>query len=314
MKIAVVGSSGMVGSRFVEFLDHDFDILKVDRTLGIDITDKESIFEFFKQNTPSIIVHFAAKTNVDGCEEDKIKDLAKINSDKILDKDLKIDFDSIDNLHWKNQNSAFAINVVGAKNLVDYCFATGARLVYVSTDFVFNGKKEYYFEEDKPYAINWYGQTKLWGEDVVREKLAGNHVITRIAYPYGGKHPDRQDFVTRIKNFIAAGNPLSLVYDHIMTPTFIDDIINGLSFMLKERFEGIYHLTGDSYVSPYEVGEMIVNLFGFDKKLISKIKREDFFKGKAKRPFKLRLDNSKVEKLGIKMRSFLDGFNSLKEI
>lgn len=227
----------------------------------------------------------AAKTDVDGCEKDKI---LGINGDA-----------------WK-------INVVGTRNVAEACKKSNKKLIYISTDFVFDGEKESeYSEEDKPNPINWYATTKYEGEKIVQNSNL-NWIIARLAYPYRANF-QRKDFVRNLIRFFKNKEPLSMVTDHIMTPTFIDDVAFALDKLLKNNSKGIFHIVGSSFLSPYDAAIKIAEVFAFDKTLVRTTTRKDFFKDRAPRPFRLAIKNDKIQKLGIKMKTFEEGLNKIKD-
>ena len=133
-----------------------------------------------------IVLHMAAKTNVDGCEEDKARDK------EILEyKDPQKQEQA-----WMEEKTAWTINVFGTQNIIDACQKTNKKLIYISTDFVFDGTKKAYSEEDKPNPINWYAKTKYEGEKIIQNSGL-DYVIARIAYPYRAFF-ERKDFVRAI--------------------------------------------------------------------------------------------------------------------
>ncbi len=136
-------------------------------------------------------------------------------------------------------------------------------------------------------------------------------IIARIAYPYRA-HFKRNDFVRSIIGKFAKGEQLRIVTDHVMTPTFIDDIAQGLMTLIMKEETGIFHLVGSQPITPYNAAENIADVFGFDKELITKTTREEFFKKRAQRPFRLALKNDKITGLGIRMRDFREGLQEIK--
>ena len=233
----------------------------------------------------SLVLHLAAKTDVDGCQKDMRH--------------------GINGQAWK-------INVEGTKNVINACARSGKKLIYVSTDFVFDGKKEKpYNEDDLPGPINWYGQTKYEGEKLVSQSSLP-WVILRIAYPYRTNFPKR-DFVRVLTDKLKNREKLKLVADHIMTPTFVDDLSNVLDYVIRNNLTGVFHAVGSQFVSPFEAGVIMSDTFGFDKNLLQKTTREEFFKNRAPRPFNLSLKNDKIQKLGIKMKSFEEGVLEVKK-
>lgn len=275
MKILGTGLTGLIGSRIVELLDGTYEF----EFSNTDITDKEAINGKINNSNASAVLHLAAKTDVDGCEKDKT---------------LGVTGDA-----WK-------VNVEGTRNVVGACEKSNKKLIYISTDFVFDGEKgSEYSEEDKPNPVNWYAVTKYEGEKIV-QKSNLNWIIARLAYPYRANF-QRKDFVRNLIHFFKNKEPLNMVTDHIMTPTFIDDIAFALDKLLKNNSKGIFHIVGSSFVSPYEAAVKIAEAFNFDRTLIKTITRQNFFKDRAPRPFRLAIKNDKIQKQGIKMKTFEEG-------
>lgn len=300
MKILGTGLSGLVGSRVVELLKDKYGFENLSLSNGIDITDREKIIETVKASNASILLHFAAKTGVDNCEKDKNEDI------KILRyNDIK---------RFSGLKTAWAVNVLGTKNIVEACQLGKKNLIYISTDFVFDGEKSQeldgYGEENNPGPINWYGQTKYEGENIVRNSNLP-WLIVRIAYPYRA-YFTKIDFVRTLLEKFKKREKLTMVTDHIMTPTFIDDIAKALDVLIAQRLRGIFHVVGDQFVTPYEAALSIAKTFGFNSSQVAKTTRAKYFKNKAYRPFSLGLKNDKIEKLGVKMRTFKEGLLELK--
>lgn len=282
MKILGTGLRGLVGSRIVELLNTSYEFEFSDT----DITDKEEIKKKIKDSNAEIILHLAAKTDVDGCEKEK--ELAK-NSDA-----------------WK-------INVEGTRNIADVCFETGKKIIYISTDFVFDGKiglEDFYTEEDVPNPVNFYAKTKYEGEKAVQSS-GENWIIARLAYPYRAKF-EKGDFMRAILKRLKEGQKISAITDHIFCPTFIDDVAFALDKLIKSNSKGMFHVVGSQALSPYDAANIIAKKFGLDSSLIEKTTREEFFKGRALRPFRLALKNDKIVKSGVKMSTLEQGIATIK--
>jgi len=283
MKIFTIGGSGLVGSRLAELLKEKHTIDDLSLSNGVDITDPSNLEIIRKDTEHEVVLHIAAKADVESCE---------------LDKPLG------------EQGAAFRINVGGTQNVVDACKVSNKKILYISTDFVFDGTKEppyKYTEEDKPNPLNWYAMTKYKGEEVI-QKADIPFAIVRIAYPYRSDAFElKNDFVHSIMKRLANHQPITAVTDHIMTPTFIDDIAFAIDAIVSHNAEGIYHVVGSQSLTPYEAFMLMADRFGYDKKLIGKTTREEFFKGKAPRPFNLSINNDRISKLGVHMRAFEEG-------
>lgn len=284
MKILGTGLNGLVGSRIVELLSGKYEFENLSRSSGVDITNENQVLEKITNSDAQIVLHLAAKTDVDGCEKDK---------------------------ELGEEGEAWKINVLGTQNVANACLATNKKLIYISTDFVFDGEKEVYYEEDIPDPINWYAQTKYEGEKIV-QNLKTPWVIARIAYPYRANFT-KIDFFRAIKKRLQEGLPVAGVTDHIFTPTFIDDIAFVIDALIKNTSQGIFHAVGSQSLTPYDAALLIAKTFDLDQNLISKTTREEFFKDRAQRPFQLALKNDKITESGVRMKTFEEGLREVKK-
>lgn len=246
-KIAVTGASGLVGSRIIELLKNDFEFIPLPQE-QLDITDGDSVKKRFETLDAELLLHLAAYTNVDGAEKER--DLAK------------------------------KINVDGTKNLFGAAQSRHMQVLYISTDFVFDGENAPFDEDSKPNPVGYYGQTKYEGEQVVKD----NAMIVRITYPYRKEYADRGDFMRTIKRLMSEGKTIGGITDSLFTPTFIDDIALGLKHLMNNFSPEIYHLVGSKSMSPYEAFLSIARAFGLSESLVSKTTYDQYFAGKAKRP------------------------------
>ena len=311
MKIAVTGLSGLIGSRFNFLLKEKYELVGVSSE-EVNIVDKEKLSVMLDSINPDLILHMAAKTNVDQCEEDKAADNSKIKNLGLLDGE-NFNLNNVNYKDWVEDFSAFAVNVVGTKNIVDWTINNSKKIIYISTDFVFSGDDTPaggYSEENKTNPVDWYGMTKFLGEEVVRENE--NSLVVRIAFPYGYKSEVKTDFVWKLIELMQKGIELKLVSDQLITPTFIDDVVSGLDFLIQQNEKGLINLVGSSSLSSYDAGLIIADTFGFDKSKLSKITNEEFYKDRAKRPFKAVMKNDKLKKLGFSPKTFEEGVALIK--
>lgn len=302
MKILVTGLSGLVGSRFTELLNDSYEFEGITRESGVDITDEASIRQKILSSDAQIIIHLAAKTDVDGCENDK-----EIDEKFLSQKDSN-------QQEWINKKTAWVINVLGTKHIIEACKKTNKKIIFVSTDFVFDGNKsqdEGYIEEDIPNPINWYGKTKYEAEKLVQNSGL-DWAIVRLAYPYRANFTKKSDFLRIILQKFKSNQSLSMITDHIMTPTYIDDFVYAIDSLIKTNSRGIFHTVGDQFISPFEAAVLVADKFNFDKRLIMQTTRKEYFKDKAQRPFFLGLKNDKIKNMGIKMKSFENGLEEIK--
>ena len=296
MKILGTGLDGLVGSRIVELLSDLYEFESSD----VDITDRDKIIEKIKNSNASIVLHLAAKTDVDGCEKDRQTDI------KILGyKDIKRREEE-----WRDKKTGWAVNVIGTRNVVDASQISKKKLIYISTDFVFDGTKDQYIESDSPNPINWYARTKYEGEKIV-QKSSLPWIIARIAYPYRSNFT-RNDFMRAILKRLQNNEQVLAVTDHKFSPTFIDDIAFSIDKLIEKEVLGIFHVVGSQSLTPYDAAVAIAKVFNFDKPLVLKTTRKVYFKNRATRPFRLALKNDKIRRLGIRMRGFEEGLEEVK--
>ncbi len=300
MKILATGLTGLVGSRFLELLDNSYDFDHINLENGINILDKNSVLSAISSSNVKIVLHMAAKTNVDGCEIDKKRDKQILS--------LKSEKEKED--AWISEQTAWGVNVFGTQNIVNACKRHKKKIIYISTDFIFNGQKKSYTEDDSPDPINWYAKTKYEGEKLVQNSGL-DYIIVRTAYPYRAFF-QRSDFVRRIIEKLEKHEKLNMVTDHIITPTFIDDLVNALDVLIETDEQGIFHAVGSQSVTPYDAAIKIAREFDLDESVISKTTRREYFAGKAPRPFCLKLKNDKIGKLGIEMLTFDQGLKEIK--
>lgn len=286
-KIIGTGLSGLVGSRVVELLQNTYDFEDISRKTATDITDPSAVLSRLQNSSAEWVIHMAAYTNVDQAEQQK---------------DLK------------EESEAWKINVLGTENVVQAATQTNKKILYVSTDFVFDGQntpKNGYTENDSPHAINWYGQTKMMGEKIIQQAKIP-WLIARIAYPYRALY-EKNDFMRAMKKRLEQKEKIQLVTDHIFCPTFIDDIAQAINILIRKNAAGIFHVTGSQSMSPYQAGLTIAATFHVDKELIQPTTRAEYFAQKAERPFDLSMNNDKIKSLGMSMHSFEEGLAIVKK-
>lgn len=275
-KIAITGATGLVGSRIIELLNKDFEFIPLSQKL-MDIANKEEVREVLKNLNFDLFLHLAAYTNV-----------AQANKEKEL---------------------AYKINVEGTKNVFEQVLLKNKKFIYISTDFVFDGINPPYFEDSNPNPIGIYGKTKYQGETIVNPKKYKNSLIIRISYPYRTKFEKKQDFFRKFKNFLEEKKHLKTIENSLMTPTFIDDIVFGLKYLINNFSNDIIHLVGSESISPYNAAILIADKFNLDKGLISKITFEEYSKTKSGIP-QFSVIKSKKNNF-YKMKNFEEGINQI---
>lgn len=273
MKVLISGSTGLVGSRIVELLNKDFEFIPLLQS-AIDITEKDQVTAFLEKAEFDLFLHLAAYTNVDGAESEREK--------------------------------AYEINVTGTKNVFEETKKRGKEFIYISTDFVFDGKTPPYFEESKPNPLGYYAQTKYEGEQIVGEDA----MIVRLGFPYRAAS-ERPDFARNLKDLLEKRQEIKVVSDSQFTPTFIDDIAYALGHLLNNYSPEIFHIVGENSLSPFDAVEEIARVFGLDTNLIKQTTFEEFYKGKAPRP-KLTVIKSRKNNF-YQMKNFSEGLAEIKK-
>lgn len=266
MKILILGGSGLVGSRFIE-LATDYNIVAPTHE-ELDLLDLKNLETYLQTSDADIILNFAAFTNVDTAEEEK---------------------DNEDGMVYK-------LNVALPKALAQNAAAQNKYLIHISTDYVFDGTKPVpYTEEDSPNPVNWYGTTKMLGEDAVKEN-ASNWLIVRPEMPYSSHFEKKLDIARIFVKMLKEGKQINGVSDQKITPTYVDTLVWGLLKLIEARSTGIYHLASTDITTPYDFAVMIADKFGLNKNVIKAVPFEEYNKTRtAKRPQNSYLDVSKFQ-------------------
>mgnify|MGYP001567014129 CR=1 FL=1 len=285
MNIIGTGLSGLVGSRIVELLALDFSFENLSLETSVDITQKDVVSSRITASSATWVFHFAAKTDVDGCEKEKELGIA---------------------------SEAWKINVLATESVVAACKQTKKNLLYISTDFVFDGNGNEYSEEDTPNPQSWYARTKHEGELRV-QSMGKAGLIIRIAFPYRAVNSGKKDFFHRMMESLAGGKKLDAPADQLFVPTFIDDIAAAVRLLVSKSASGVYHVVGSHALSPLEAGQKIAKTFGFDEQLVKPVAFAAFYAGRASRPFHAVLSNAKIAKFGLAMSTFDEGLAAIKK-
>jgi dTDP-4-dehydrorhamnose reductase len=178
--------------------------------------------------------------------------------------------------------------------------------VFLSTDFVFDGEKGMYEENDERRPVNYYGQTKLLAEDEVM-KYAYDWSIIRTVLVYGKPFSSRQNLLTNVAIGLQKGEKLNIFDDQVRTPTFVEDLAEGIVRIIEKRANGLFHLSGVDRVTPYQMAVAVAHHLGLDASLIKKVKEQDFNQP-AKRPLKTGFNISKAKaELNYQPVSFREG-------
>lgn len=277
-KLVLTGASGFLGSKLYFMLQRKYNVVgtyntqKKEGLHKLDITDSDATQEFLKKEKPEIILHTAALVNLELCET--------------------------------NKKLAEMVNYTATKNIVEYCKKFGAKLIYISTSYVFDGQKGSYNEDDKCNPINFYGETKRRAELSVLE--LSNPLILRLDAIYGYNSSDENN---GFFSLILKSNGLSANNNQKRQPLIIDDIESAIEILLEKNCTGIYHLGGEDNLTKYELGLMLEKIIRKES-MISPIANKD---RAARRPKDVSLDTTKAKNLGIKFSSVSEGIKMIEQ-
>lgn len=289
MKIIGTGLSGLVGSRIVEILKNEHQFIDFSLDNKIDILNQKQLQNAFNQHLDAnLIIHLAAFTDTNAAWAQR--------GDK--------------------SSPCYQLNVTGTQNIANLCQRHNKYLIYISTDFVFDGTKNgTYTEEDIPNPIEWYGQTKYEGEKIV-SKLA-SFTIARISFPYRADFIPKKDLVRKIIDGFKNNTLNPFFTDQITTPTFVDDIAKNLNYFFQNKPQGIFHLTGSSSQSPFDLAKSIAAIFGFNPGLVKPSLLSEYIKSQPpdSRPWQknLAISNAKATTLGLNFSNLSEGLGQIKE-
>ena len=274
IKVFITGLAGMLGSNIAYKLKDDYvlsgvDLLTVNMhgvdSYNLDALDYEKMLQCLKKIKPDVIIHTAAAVNVDKCETEP--------------------------------NYAKALNVEMTDNICKAADVIGAKVIYISTDAVFDGESQrLYNEEDKVSPINIYGKTKLEGELAVSETLE-KYFIVRIAWVFG---LNGKNFIKTMLNVGKNHDTVRVVNDQIGTPTYTYDLARLLVDMNESEKYGYYHATNEGgYISWYDFTKEIYRQAGYTTEVLP-VTTAEYGLSKAARPFNSRLEKSKLVEAGFK--------------
>lgn len=265
-KILVTGADGMLGTDVVQQLQRNPGYKVIPTTIEqMDITNLEQVKTVILKYKPQVLIHCASYTAVDEAE--------------------------------KNQDLCFAVNVQGTINLANFCRNMHIEMVYISTDYVFDGEKETpYVETDEPHPLNVYGKSKLQGEHCVQE-VVPRHKIVRTSWLCGLNTKYGLNFIEKILKRASEQEVLYVVNDQRGKPTFTFHLAKQLALLLEVKEYGIFHITNDGICSWFEFAQEIVKVFGLPNE-VRPIKSDEF-PVLARRPKNSALENARLKELGL---------------
>ncbi len=295
MKILITGSSGFLGKKVRTVLEKGYEVVPTNPfyrkgEIELDILKLDIIEEVFKNVRPDVVVHLAGISDPDYCEN--------------------------------NMNLAYAINVKGTQNIVRACKTWGARLLFSSTDYVFDGNNSPYNEKSSPCPVNIYGRTKAEAEACIIKEIPSNAAIMRFSILYGyNDSKDRETFVTKTLKILEAGQIICLDAKQVRYPVLLDDVAMASITIIDKSMSGLFHLTTKNGITKYDWALKIAKIF---KKPNHNIIIDTQTMGIAIRPLNCQLINSRENELGITCheveqgmkfmyKQFIDDFESQKE-
>lgn len=260
MRLLVTGASGLLGSKVCELaIRKGHEVYSaysqhkppMGKTIQLDVSNENDVETTFKQMRPEAVVHAAALTDVDKCELEK-------------------------ELAWKT-------NAEGTRNIAELCNRNQVFLVYVSTDYVFDGERGMYKETDEPAPINYYGLTKLKGEESVKD-LTNQFCIARSSVIYGSiPATGKINFALWLIHKLRKKEKVKIVTDQWNSPTLNTNLANMILEVLERELTGIFHLAGATRLNRYEFARSIAESFSLDANLITPVFSKDM-QWIAKRP------------------------------
>jgi dTDP-4-dehydrorhamnose reductase len=292
-RILICGSNGLLGQRLALLLGHqnDYEVLNTSHHRSfvldshlfdytqLDITCKSDVKSLVGSFRPDIIVNAAAMTNVDACENER--------------------------------EAAWKVNVVGVENLVEVARRIHAKLIHISTDYIFDGKSGPYEEDDRPNPVNYYGKTKLAGENAIRSGGL-DHAILRTIVVYGTGINVKNNFALWVINSLRNGKAIRCVDDQIGNPTYVGDLAAAIEKTIIHHGNGTFHVCGAESVSRYQFALNAADVFEFDRSLVHRIQSSEFVQ-RAPRPLMTAfvLDKAKRE-LEYNPMTTMQGLETLK--
>lgn len=289
MKLLVTGASGLLGSKLCELaINRKHDVYsaysrhrpRIGKIIQLDVSNGNDVETKFGQIEPEAVVHAAALTDVDRCELER-------------------------ELAWK-------INVEGTRKIAELCSTHHVFLVYVSTDYVFDGEKGMYKETDKPAPVNYYGFTKLKGEESVKN-FENQFCTVRSSVIYGSiPATGKMNFALWLLERLGNKEKVAITTNQWNSPTLNINLANMILEVLERKLSGVFHLAGATRISRYEFARSVAETFDLDTNLITAVFSNDI-PWLAKRPKDSSLDVDKTcQTLKNKPLQILEALDKMK--
>ncbi len=266
-KVIITGSNGLLGQELISLFTKDvnFEVFGISKGknriihsekftyYNVNITDKSEVTKVLKAIKPDFIIHGAAMTNVDLCEVE--------------------------------QKKCDVVNVKATSYFVDFCKKNNSHFIFISTDFIFDGKQGFYSETDRANPVNYYGLSKLQSENYIQKKLI-NFTILRTILVFGKpENSTKSNIVLWIKDSLENNKKITIITDQYRMPTYSKSLAKACLLSVKKRAKGIFHISSNKLLSIYEIALQIATVFKLNPDLIVPITTKEL-KQKAKRPKK----------------------------
>ena len=264
-RVLIIGAQGMLGHDLHKVFAEGVDVIGLDIE-NVDITRQGATRKTIKDISPAVVINAAGFTDVDGCE--------------------------------KKINKAFAVNGTGSRNVAKACRDNGAKLVYISTDYIFDGEKgNPYREDDFPNPLNIYGESKLTGERYI-EELLDDYLIVRTQWLYG-QHG--RNFVETILALAAERDSIEVVQDQVGSPTYTADLSKAIAALVAKDLRGTFHVSNSGYCSWHDFALEILRIAGITGVEVVPVSTAALNRP-AKRPLYSIFDHQRLQQEGIEMR------------
>jgi len=281
--LLIIGASSFLGNKIFTSFSKKYNVVgtyfskRFDDFQYLDIRSEKEVMDIIKKVSPDTVILPSAFTNVDLAETDK--------------------------------ETAWAVNVLGTRNVAKACKENNAKLVYFSSDYIFDGENSPYSEESEPDPLNYYGKTKLEGEKEVIDSGA-EYLIVRPAIMYGYNGPkDKSTFVMKVIDSLKNGDTLEVDNKRTKYPTLIDDLADATELLLSKGCKGIYNVMNDEPMTRYEWALKIAEVFSLQKENVI----PHIAKDKVAKPRDVRLTIEKIRQLGFNFTPVAEGLKKIKD-
>lgn len=288
MRILIIGVSSLLGNYLVKYGKGKYEIfgtyyaheVKNENYFKLDVRDRKNVIDLINKIKPDVVIDTHSITNVDFCEI--------------------------------NPEEAWNVNVNGVKNIAEACRVLGCKMIFISTDYVFDGRKTIYTEKDKPHPINFYGKTKYISEKIV-ETFDIEYLILRTSVLYGAGGLGKEPFPLWVIKNLKENKEIKVVIDQFNNPTYAGNLSEIIYMLIEKKKNGLFHAVGKDNLSRYDFAIKIAEVFNLNKDLIIPITSAQLAQA-APRPKKLNLSTRKlVRVLGIETIGVEEGLKKLKK-